>query len=427
MTVSASPLLERQGREPFAITADGPVSVAAFLADVSATAEALPEAARLINTCDDRYRFLVGFCAAVAAGRTSLLPAARSEDACRTLAERYPGAARLADPQVCRGAGTRTAPSVPAIADDAMAAIAFTSGSTGVPQPHGKPWGALRGGSRLHAQCLGLSRATLIATVPPWHMYGLEWSALVATVRDLTLYCPPAFYPDDVRRALSSVDAPRVLVTTPVHLRAMMRSGADYPAVDTVVCATAPLDRELALEAERRLAARVLEIYGCSEAGTLAHRQPAREQGWRLFDGFELSVTDQRAEVRAAFLEGPVVLADRLQCHADGTFDLLGRWGDLVKVAGRRASLGDLTARLLSVPGVEDAVIFDPSDDGAGRLCAFVVAPGLGADEVRRRFAGLVDAAFLPRPLRVVEALPRSDTGKLTRDELLRLLGTLAR
>ncbi len=43
---------------------------------------------------------------------------------------------------------------------------------------------------------------------------------------------------------------------------------------------------------------------------------------------------------------------------------------------------------------------------------------------VRRRLAERVDAAFLPRPLKVVKALPRSQTGKLSRAAVQALLDT---
>ncbi|MCY1551384.1 hypothetical protein D9M68_877110 [compost metagenome] len=52
------------------------------------------------------------------------------------------------------------------------------------------------------------------------------------------------------------------------------------------------------------------------------------------------------------------------------------------------------------------------------RLAAFVVAPTLDA---RTLLAGLrtrLDAIFLPRPLVLVDALPRNATGKLTRQAL---------
>ena len=58
---------------------------------------------------------------------------------------------------------------------------------------------------------------------------------------------------------------------------------------------------------------------------------------------------------------------------------------------------------------------------GVTRVVAFVVAPGLDAaalnEELRRR----IDPVFLPRPLLLVERLPRNDTGKLPREALLAL------
>jgi acyl-coenzyme A synthetase/AMP-(fatty) acid ligase len=424
-------LIQRDGAEPFAIHAGRVVTVSAFLDDVVVAAEALPDGAWLINACEDRYRFLVGFFAVAVAGRTNLLAPARTAEVLQRLQGEYPHARLLTDELVLLHDAARQAPrqrvvAAPTVPDDAVAAIAFTSGSTGTPQPHPKCWGALRSGACMHAERLGVKApATLVATVPPWHMYGLEWTVLVATVAPVTVYCGEAFYPGDLRRALGSREGPRVLVTTPIHLRAMLRSAVDYPRTDTVVCATAPLAPALAAEAESRLGARLLEIYGCSEAGTLAHRRPTRDERWQLFPGFGLTVRDAVASVCGGLLPQPVVLADRLELGDDGTFRLLGRQGDLVKVAGKRASLADLTARLLSIPGVEDGVIVEPSALGAGdgdRLCAFVVAPGLSAQAIRRHLAELIDPAFLPRPLKVVAQLPRSQTGKLTRESLQVLL-----
>jgi len=102
-----------------------------------------------------------------------------------------------------------------------------------------------------------------------------------------------------------------------------------------------------------------------------------------------------------------------------------GRSSDMIEVAGKRASVTDLTKRLLAIPGVQEAAVFQPDDDAAGtirRVAALVVAPNLMAREVLDQLASGVDSAFLPRPLLIVDQLPRNELGKLPRENLLKVL-----
>ncbi len=48
--------------------------------------------------------------------------------------------------------------------------------------------------------------------------------------------------------------------------------------------------------------------------------------------------------------------------------------------------------------------------------------PGLDEQLILDALRRAVDPLFLPRPLRLVDALPRNDAGKLPREALLRLL-----
>ncbi|MDE1899755.1 MAG: AMP-ligase, partial [Xanthomonadaceae bacterium] len=61
---------------------------------------------------------------------------------------------------------------------------------------------------------------------------------------------------------------------------------------------------------------------------------------------------------------------------------------------------------------------------GVRRIAAAVVAPGLDTTTILAALRAVVDPVFLPRPLRRVDALPRSATGKLPRAALLELLGS---
>ena len=69
-----------------------------------------------------------------------------------------------------------------------------------------------------------------------------------------------------------------------------------------------------------------------------------------------------------------------------------------------------------------DAVVFQPAEDSVAtirRVAALVVAPGLTAAQIHERLAASIDPAFMPRPLVLVDALPRNELGKLPREELL--------
>jgi acyl-coenzyme A synthetase/AMP-(fatty) acid ligase len=76
----------------------------------------------------------------------------------------------------------------------------------------------------------------------------------------------------------------------------------------------------------------------------------------------------------------------------------------------------------MSVRGVSDAVVFQP-DGGelapVRRLAALAVADGLTEAAILAELAPLMDPVFLPRPLVLVERLPRNEVGKLPREQLL--------
>jgi acyl-coenzyme A synthetase/AMP-(fatty) acid ligase len=118
-----------------------------------------------------------------------------------------------------------------------------------------------------------------------------------------------------------------------------------------------------------------------------------------------------------------VPLSDRLETTEYG-FRLLGRADDMLKVGGKRASLADLTHKLLSIEGVLDAVVFQPDTEGdvVTRPAALVVAPSLKESQILLALSRLIDPVFLPRPLKRVAGLPRNAVGKLPRAALARLL-----
>ncbi|MEO7068537.1 MAG: AMP-binding protein [Rhodanobacter sp.] len=437
------PLLVADDPERVIVWRDhGPVTARQFLAHVHAVAETLPVATAAVNLCEDRYAFLVAFCALVSRGQINLLPPSRAPRAvdevmavhagCYALGEQAlavsPRGYRRLPPLdvVVPSADDFVWPSVPA---NQVVAIGYTSGSTGAPGANAKRWGSLQTST---ASNLAMLRAvtgtsfTVVATVPPQHMYGLEMSVLLPLLGGVSVHAGRPFFPADIAAALTEVAAPRVLVTTPVHLRALVESQIQLPPLLAIVSATAPLPVTLAQAAERRFSAPMLEVFGSTETCVFASRRPTQTETWSLYPGVSLHPQPDGTAVHAPQLMAPVTLADTVKLSADGRhFQLCGRQADLLEIAGKRASLADLTRRLLNVPGVQDGVMFQLGNgDGLGvqRIAALVVAPGLEVSTILAALREAMDPLFLPRPLRLVAALPRNETGKLPRAALLKLL-----
>ena len=416
------------------------ISVGEFLADVAATAALLPQGGDAINLCEDRYAFLVAFCAVACRGRANLLPPSRAPHAVDEALAAYPGSFALGDRVLQpspRGFvlmpplgvhGRRD--DVPTLAADQVVAIGFTSGSTGQPKPNPKTWAAFRASTgqnlaALESLWLGHAMASIVATVPSQHMYGMELSVLLPLLGPIRLHGGRPFFPQDVVRALEETPEPRLLATTPVHLRALVESGVRLPPLCGIVSATAPLSRELAAAAEARFGCEVREMFGSTETCVIARRRTARETAWTPLPGVEVHPRPDGTLVSAAHLPLPVALADLVEVEEDGRFHLRGRQADLLEIAGKRVSLGDLTRRLLAIAGVEDGVVLQHDEDdalGVARIAALVVSPTLDEAAILARLRESIDPVFLPRPLKRVPALPRSETGKLPRAELLKLL-----
>ncbi|WP_297492732.1 AMP-binding protein [Acidocella sp.] len=430
-----------QARLPAARQSGRAIPMATFHQDAAALAARLPVHKYVVNLCTDRYRFATGLAAALAAGQISLMPSSSLPAALTALAEDYPDLYALTDgaetdlPSLAYPADL-TGPAAPftldEVADDQQAVILFTSGSTGRPQPMAKDWGTLRRSALAAGARLGIGAlrgASIIGTVPHHHSYGLESVILLGLLHGLTIDAGWPLYPADIRAALARAPRPRILVTTPVHLRALLAAPEGMPAADLILSATAPLPVELAGAAEACFGGTLVEIYGCTEAGQIATRRSAHETAWRCFDGITLHQDGATTWADGPAVPGPTLLHDQITLTGPQTFHLGGRAADLVDVAGKRASLASLTHQLLSIPGVQDGVFLMGEARGAGvpRLAAVAVAPGLDARAIMAELRQRIDPAFLPRPLVLVDSLPRNALGKLPRETLLRLIGQPAR
>ncbi|HEU5297455.1 MAG TPA: AMP-binding protein [Burkholderiaceae bacterium] len=418
------------------------IAAAQCIAEAAALAERLPASGQPVNLCSDRYLFTLGFIAALLRGQTSLMPPNAMPHTLRQLGEGGPAPyALIDDPNqdtgglpsivVTRPAGVAAGNAALAVDRSQWAACLLTSGSTGAPQPQHKRWDALQRSIDAEARSLcallqwpTIGGLNIVATVPPQHSYGFESSVLLALLGGAAFDAGRPFYPADIADTLARLPRPRALVTTPVHLKALLLSGASLPPVDLVLSATAPLSPQLALQTEAQLQGRLVEIYGCTEAGQVAARRTTATDVWTTLDGLrierEAADDGDRFSVSGGHVLAPTPLADQLELIDATHFRLLGRANDLIHVAGKRSSLAHLNFHLNRIDGVDDGVFWLPDDvaDGVVRLVAFVVAPTLSARQIIAALRPRVESAFLPRRVIHVTSLPRQATGKITAQAL---------
>ncbi len=448
------PLVGGDPSRAIAFGAGGVVTLDTFLAHVRGVAALLPDAPFALNLCEDRYRFLVAFCAVALRGQTTLLPPARTRGAIDDVRARHPHSYCIGDRDDCgcdapHDVGHAPAPphyvrlpdalptrdgDVPQIALDALVAIGFTSGSTGVPGANPKTWATFHACTLQNLAALadlhGAATLPVVATVPPQHMYGMELSILLPLLGNVAVHGARPFFPEDIAAALRDAPRPPLLVTTPVHLRSLVESGVALPPLAAIATATAPLPQTLAAEAEARFGCEVRELFGSTETCIFARRRTALEQAWTPFDGVRLQPVPDGTLVHAPHLPEPRLLADIVELDAAGRFELRGRQADMIEIAGKRASLADLTRRLLAIDGVRDGVICQsatPDATGVRRIMAAVVAsPALDDAALLDALRASMDPVFLPRRIRRVDGLPRNETGKLPRASLDALFGPSA-
>ncbi len=389
----------------------------------------------LIGLCSRRGDLMAVVVVASKLGRHLIFPNDASASAITNVASQLQGAMLVFSP-----GDQSPVPSLPSLTIDEIAAGAadepvwksnapitlYTSGSTGtpVPQRHSPPMfvaGAEVWAVRLE---LGDALTTIVATVPAQHMFGLETSIMLPLARENTaVFEGRPFYPGDICTALESVPGQRVLVTTPLHLRALVKEAQSLPPLHCIVTATAALAPELACQAEELWSAPVIEIYGSTETGMAASRRTATTEIFSLRRDFTVVPTANGAAFQGAHFPVPVPVHDRVEL-VPGGFKLLGRGEDVIEVAGKRGSLNGLTTVLNSITGVEDGIMVLPEVAGVAvvRPVAVVVAPGLSADHIRNELRSLVADVFVPRRIVLVNALPRNALGKLPSTAIAEIL-----
>ena len=410
--------------------------IAALLPPAEADKEVLVIAA-------DRYHFAVALLAAWSRGHCVALPPNAQPERLRELNERPEIVAMLHDADESIGIDIRPHlqdalviesedfASLVAPADAKKVVSVWTSGSSGEHQRHTKTASQLWGEAALLARHFEVDGdEVVVATVPPYHIYGLLFSILVPLMGGAAFLRQQPLHAGVVAKAVQDFGA-TILVSVPAHLRVLrLLEKTQIPSIGRVFSSGAPLPEETAKMIRERFELGVSEVLGSTETGGIAWRlNKGDDPPWEPLPGVEISVDEEgRLAVDSSFLppecQRPFLTEDRVERASGGSFRHLGRMDGVVKVGGKRIALTEIEARMLAVEGVEDAVVGAVEDTGARgkEIVALAVAPSLSPEAIKAELRRWLDPVVLPRRLRLLDRLPREENGKIRRENLLRAL-----
>jgi len=342
-------------------------------------------------------------------------------------------------------------------ADDDLAAILYTSGTTG------RSKGAMLTHDNLASNSLALvdywrftGKDVLIHALPIYHTHGLFVASNVTLFARASMIFLPKFDPELIIQLMARATA---LMGVPTFYTRLLQSPAltkeSTKHMRLFISGSAPLLADTHREWAARTGHAVLERYGMTETnmntsnpydgdrvpGAVGHALPgvtvrvtdpdtgkelAREtigmievKGPNVFKGYWRMPEKTKAEFRD---DGFFITGDLGKIDGDGYVHILGRGKDLVISGGFNVYPKEIESEIDAMPGViESAVIGVPhADFGEGVTAVLVCDKGAKVDEtsVLKALDGRLAKFKMPKRVFVVDELPRNAMGKVQKNIL---------
>jgi fatty-acyl-CoA synthase len=325
--------------------------------------------------------------------------------------------------------------------------LIYTSGTTG------KPKGALL----THANCFWTNVSfdattgvhgddVVLQVLPQFHVGGWNVQALLAWLKGATVVLERQF---DAERCLRLIEEKRVTTmmgVPPIYLFMAQHprfAEADLGSLDRAVVGGAPMPEAL-LEAWAARGTAIVQGYGLTEAAPnvlcLPPEDAVRKLGFagkpypfvdvRLSDESELQV--RGPNVFAGYWRNPQATADAFtedgwlrtgdvaEADDEGYYRIKGRLKDMYISGGENVYPAEVEATLHEHPQVQDAAVVGVPHERWGECgVAFVVADGIGEEELLAWCAERLAKFKVPSTVRFVGEIPRNSLGKIQKQGLL--------
>ena len=384
-------------------------------------------------------------------------------------ARRHAGVASVL-PGMQHGAVREQATVEPPPLQDDVAALIFTSGTTGDPKGVMVTHEGLIHFARISAQSRALGpRDRSYAFVPMTHIFGLATVLLASLWAGAQLVLRPQFDPAELLDALAhhgvtQLQGPPALFSRLLgYLHEQGMEHPEAPALRYVYTGAGPLDLTLKHRVEATFGQALHHGYGLSEYAGSVHLTRMGEQrsdtsvGYVVEDA-EVQVTDpatgqalptgERGELwirgrglMRGYFRDPAATAavmkaggwyasgDLGELHADGALFVVGRLKEMIIRSGFNVYPAEVELALNQLPGVQrSAVVGRPEKDGNEEIIAFIeLSPGASFDETaaRARLREQLAPYKLPSHIVPLAELPTSTNGKVLKRQLQEQAATL--
>ncbi|SMH54554.1 AMP-binding protein [Mesorhizobium australicum] len=338
-------------------------------------------------------------------------------------------------------------------APDEMAVLMYTSGTTGEPKGVMHSFNTLVACAKALGSRLGHTSDVIhFGSTPFGHMTGYAAVMVQALYHGNTVVFPDVWEPKAGVEIMAREGATHMAAATPflADIVRLVGEGAPKPPLRTFLCAGAPIPPVIIENARKLMGLNVSSCWGMTESlgGSLTEPERAADKSvssdGRPVDGVEVLIADEnlqpmptgktgRLYFRGAqqFIgyyrkpgldgrgsEGWFDTGDLAYVDADGYIRIDGRTKDIIIRGGENVPVAEIESILYRHPSITDAAIVGYPDKRMGeRGCAFVVVKqgqSFSMDELRE-WMGQSGAAkqYWPEAVEVIEAMPRTATGKI--------------
>ena len=313
----------------------------------------------------------------------------------------------------------------------------FTSGSTGTPKRIKKQFKMLAAEIAFHGEAqkhLTEQNPVMIASIAPYHMYGLLWRFLFPLANGFAADLDIVFTPEELQHK-QSLYTKVLFATTPSFLDGITRYQNQYSFKNNCIgiySSGSLLQTKTSMDACLMFGVSPFEIFGSTETGGVAGRQQKDGPEWTIFPPVTVTLTaNNELLIESDFsCNNPYLMSDIVQKTSDNTFLLKGRGDRMVKIAEERVSLPEMEEKLCEYKYIDKSYVGVISSKDRNIICAVITLNNNGKKyiiengrhqfikELKQFLINYFPNVVLPRKIRIVNTIPVNTQGKYIKTDI---------